>query len=478
MITAAPPVQSPVQTRRSRLAVFASVRLTVTLLVLIAATVLIGAWCPQESQVGQQKVIDMFGEEMAFNLSRWGITDIFHSPWLLTLIALLTVNMLACSFQRVFPKVRSLKQPMPWLTGREIGKLPFNKQLVLPVRCEQGLSKLSEHLSKSGYRVCLQDERLVAEFGKFGRLAPTITHIGLLTLLMGVTISSWTGFSGFQPIPLGGSLNFNMSEHSKLWIGKLPEWRVRVEATRRDDYPTGEPKQWFSDLSVITGQGKLAKREQISVNNPLTYDGVDIYQSSWGLDQIVVRFNQHRRHLGLSPMGKLYAAFLELEPGTVLIFSVRDQLQPLRLFAKMDSWPSPRLLTEIPLGRSIRLGAVDLTYEAVVPVTGLQYKSDPGLPVTLVAFAFIISGVLLAAVPHRQVWAHVEAANGLARIAGSAPATAGYGQPGSAIEDTQKACILSIGGRSVKARTLFERSLQKLLAGIHKDLCHSAGETA
>src|SRR5262249_31448613 len=155
----------------------------------------------------------------------------------------------------------------------------------------------------SGYTVSTGDNQLTAHWGKVGRLAPTVTHIGLLLLLAGVTITSWTGFSGFQTIDLYDSMRFDQSEHSKLWIGKLPKWQVRVDATRRENYDTGDPKQWYSTLSVISADGKLLSKQEISVNNPLSYGGVDIYQSSWGLHQIVVSFNGHKQRLELQQMG-------------------------------------------------------------------------------------------------------------------------------------------------------------------------------
>ena len=114
-----------------RLSSFASVKLTVTLLVLIAISILIGAWCPQESQVGRQKVVEQFGEQLANEFIKYGIADIFHTPWFLGLIGLLTVNMVACSVQRVFPKVRTLKQAMPYLGTNEIAKLASQRTVAL-----------------------------------------------------------------------------------------------------------------------------------------------------------------------------------------------------------------------------------------------------------------------------------------------------------------------------------------------------------
>lgn len=415
---------------------WASVKLTVLLISLIALTVLVGAWCPQESQGGIQKVIDQFGEETALAFSKMGITDIFHSSWFLSLIGLLTINMIACSVQRVFPKVRSLKQVMPYLSSTAIDKLAITQKITLNVHPETVLHRLSEKLRRRGYKVRRDGNALACEFGKYGRLAPTVTHIGLLSLLLGVTITSWTGFTGFQPIPVGSFMNFESSEHSKLWVGKLPKWSVKAEKSWREDYPSGDVKQWYTDLAVVDDHGKVLKRQQISVNNPLTYGDVDIYQSSWGLDRIVLSFNDTTRVLNLRPMGKLYAAFLPLDDKTILLFSVRDQKKPLRVFAKTEGWAGPKLLTEIPLDGKAQLGSVELGYQKVFAITGLQYKCDPGLPITYIAFAFIIAGVLLAAVPHRQLWASAK--------------------------NIDEGCELSVGGHSMKAKRAFAKSLNTI----------------
>lgn len=437
-----------------RLSMFASVKLTILLLVLTAGTVLVGAWCPQEGAVGKEKVVEQFGPTVAAYMLNYGIADIFHSPWFLGLIGLLTVNMVACSVQRVFPKVRSLLQPMKCLGQREIKKLAVSEQRVLvPVSAVPGspadlqskkeacIEDFAKRLKKAGYFVSLSQNRLTGHWGKIGRLAPTITHIGLLSLLAGVTVTSWTGFNGFQGVDLHDTMSFRESEHSKQWIGKLPKWHVRVDATRREDYEGGQPKQWYSTLTVIDDAGKVLKTQEISVNNPLTYDGVDIYQSSWGLHSINISFSGHDYKLPLQQMGpRVNAAFLPLDAKTIMIFSVRGQEQPVRVFAKVPEWKQPRILAVLPKGVTQKLGAVDVRFEEVIPATGLQYKSDPGLPITYVAFGFIIVGVMLAAIPYRQLWASVE-------------------------QNDDGDLILISGGVSRKGKKAFERGLRKIMDG-------------
>jgi cytochrome c biogenesis protein len=431
---------------RGPLAIFASVRLTIVLLAACATTILVGAWCPQEGTVGQEKVIEQFGGEMAVNLHNWGITDIFHTPFFLILIALLSMNMVVGSVEKVFPKLRLLKLPLQFFSPEQIAKMPYNTSFTVGASPAETLEKLQIKLQQRGFKTVVHGNQLAAEFGKIGRYAPTITHIGLLSLLLGVTITSWTGFSGFKPIRLGDDLSFQDSEHSKQWIGKLPTWKVHVDATRREDYESGEAKQWYSDLSVVDAKGKVLDKQQISVNTPLEYEGVDVYQSSWGLDQVVVAFNGKEKALDLRPMGKLYAAFLPLDQETVLILSLRSQTLPMRLFAKRPEWEAPKLLSEIPQGKAIKLGSVEIRYVRTIPVTGLQYKSDPGLPITYIAFGFIILGVLLAAIPFRHAWVSVSK------------------------DGSESGSTVTIGGRSKKAKVGFERLINKIVESMQAEL--------
>jgi cytochrome c biogenesis protein len=418
--------------------VFASVWTMVVLLAFTGVAILLGAWCPQEAAQGQEKIVEQFGPDTAALLVKMGIADIFHSPFFLMLMALLTLNLTVASFKKVFPKLKNLKVPMPTLGASAIEKLPVTMGANLTGKPDEVMPALVEALKKAGYKVTAGGaQNITAEWGKISRLAPSITHVGLLTLMAGVTITSWTGFNGFQPILLNGELDFAKSEHSKLWIGKLPQWKIRVDETRKETYKSGDPKQWYSTLSVIDTNGKVLKTQEISVNNPLSYDNVDIYQSSWGLDHIVVSFNDHDTKLFLRPMGNTYAAFLPLDETAILIFSVRDAKQPVRVFAKTPALEQPRIIAALMENQPVNMGNVKVMIKKTVPITGLQYKCDPGLWVTYTAFGFIILGVMLASIPHRQVWAAVETTpEGMAR--------------------------LRVGGNARKARRIFERSLSRV----------------
>lgn len=445
MVTAVAKENTKVEKRFFDMSLFSSLKLFFVLITLTALTILVGSWCPQEAAVGRDKVIEQFGAEWGNRFIEWGLADIFHTPFFLGLIGLLTVNLVCASFTRVFPKLKLLSQPMPLLGANEIEKMPVH----FSVACGDdatAIGALAARLKRAGYSVSVDGAQLTAHWGKIGRTAASITHVGLLTLLAGVTITSWTGFAGFQPVLLHESLKFDDSQHAKWWIGHLPKWSVHVDATRREDYDTGDPKQWYSTLSVIdSGTGKVLKTQEISVNNPLSYDGVDIYQSSWGLHGITLAFNGHSQFLQLSQMGpKVHAAMLPLDERTMMLFSVRDPKQPVRVFAKIPEWEAPRMLALLPQNKPVKLGSVEVTYKELVPATGLQYKSDPGLPITYLAFGFIITGVLMASIPFRQVWASSEPDGDRVRLV--------------------------FGGNSKKAKAAFEKSLARMSAKLQEEL--------
>lgn len=420
------------------------------LLSLIALCVLAGAWCPQEAQVGISKVIEQFGEPGAVILQRMGIADIFHSPLFLCLIGLLTLNMIACSTRRVFSALRACTGRPHYLDEHEISKLPIGSRAELSCSGEQAIKHFADCLKKEGYKVEAESNRLKAEWAKTSLVASSVCHAGLLLLLAGITITSLTGFSGFKMAKPGSSFDFASSEHSKLWTGRLPRWSLRVDGTRKEDYTNGEPRQWYSKLSVIGENGTVLKQQEISVNNPLSYDGVDIYQSSWGLSGIKVSFDGRPTQLPLEPMGSTHLALMPVDSRTMLIFSLHAQGAPLRVFAKIPSWEDPKLLAEIPQGKSEMFGTLKVGYIEPVPVTGLQYKSDPGLPVTYLAFIVIICGAFLAAVPYRLVFA-----------------TAADLQPG--------ACRFVSGGQSRRARRELSTFLQKLTAKLSEKFSGYAG---
>ena len=78
---------------------FASVRLTITLLVFIAVFSIIGTLIPQNAD--PEMYLHSFGESVFRLFSILNIFDIYHSWLFQFLIIMLAVNIIVCSFERL-----------------------------------------------------------------------------------------------------------------------------------------------------------------------------------------------------------------------------------------------------------------------------------------------------------------------------------------------------------------------------------------
>ncbi|MGD8942622.1 MAG: cytochrome c biogenesis protein ResB, partial [Desulfobacterales bacterium] len=78
---------------------FASVKLTIGLLLTLAATSIIGTLIPQNESPAAY--LQSFGETLYRIFSLLGLLDMFHSWWFRALILLLVVNIIVCSIDRL-----------------------------------------------------------------------------------------------------------------------------------------------------------------------------------------------------------------------------------------------------------------------------------------------------------------------------------------------------------------------------------------
>ncbi len=121
-------------------------------------------------------------------------------------------------------------------------------------------------------------KHLFYEKGRYSRLAFFLTHLSVLVIFIGAITGSLVGFKGYVNINEGemiSSLQTRKGENKNL------NFSVKCNSFQVDFYPNGAPKDYRSDLSVIR-DGKEVLRKTIRVNDPLDYEGITFYQSSYG----------------------------------------------------------------------------------------------------------------------------------------------------------------------------------------------------
>ena len=183
---------------------FASVKLTVGLLLTLAATSVLGTLIPQNADPALY--FQKYGEKLFRLFWFFDLFDMYHSWWFQFLLLLMTVNLLVCSVDRlsstwrvIFPRkrrcstapslksCRTAKASALTRPGRTAGALSAPAGASLP------LQPAGRHRPTAG---CFLPKRDAG-----GRLGAYVVHLGVLLLLMGGLIGSWAGFEGFVNIP-------------------------------------------------------------------------------------------------------------------------------------------------------------------------------------------------------------------------------------------------------------------------------------
>ena len=186
---------------------FASVRLTIVLLLTLAATSIIGTLIPQNES--PQNYLQAFGDFGYRLFDVLGFLDLYHSWWYQTLMLMVAVNILVCSIDRlsttwriIFPKrlkfnlarFRRLDRKEEFTKNSSGEQLKNNYQTII-----------SRHFRHCHIEETDQGYAIFGERGRWTRIGVYIVHLSIICMLVGGVIGSIFGFEGFVNLAPGES---------------------------------------------------------------------------------------------------------------------------------------------------------------------------------------------------------------------------------------------------------------------------------
>ncbi|MFZ0724280.1 MAG: cytochrome c biogenesis protein ResB [Desulfobacterales bacterium] len=260
---------------------FASVKLTVVLLLTLAATSIIGTLVPQnESPENYRRA---FGDFFYRLFETLDVFDMYHSWWFQLLLLLLTVNIIVCSLHRFSAtwKIVFVKQPPVNFSRFRQDKHRISRK---DPRAVEELRPVIEGFvaKKFKYHRCdtvADGFFCFAEKWRWTRLGVYIVHASVVILLIGGLLGSLFGFEAFVNIAEGETIRTVLLRNT----GKPVDlgFDIRCEDFDVSFYPSGMPKEYRSRLSIVEN-GRMVAQKDVLVNHPLRYKGINFYQSSYG----------------------------------------------------------------------------------------------------------------------------------------------------------------------------------------------------
>jgi len=270
---------------------FASVKLAVVIFSLISLTSVVGTIIEQQAEPEKniKLLTKMFGldHDSAHSilgvLDRLGFTNMYHSWWFLALLLLFVANLIICSLDRLPRVLKIVKEKVRPLPLEHIEKMFIKKVFSQKGKASHMKDLAVSALSRIGFKPLESSGeygvQLYAEKGNFTRLGMYITHLSILIILAGAVLGTFFGYNAFLNLPEGKISSVAYKDRGvEVPLG----FDLRCDNFDVEYYQgTDMPKAYRSWLTVIKN-GKEVMKKSIVVNDPLTYEGVTFYQSSYG----------------------------------------------------------------------------------------------------------------------------------------------------------------------------------------------------
>jgi cytochrome c biogenesis protein len=455
----------------------ASVKLAIVIFALISLTSIIGTILEQKGDPERNLEIltRLFGKSLAptlFTVSeKLGFMDMYHSWWFTGLLVLFSINLVICSLDRL-PRIWKLvHEPIGPLPEEKLRKFVISREIII-----KGKPDIIKDIVTSAFRKArfhageVQEENgffLYAQRGKYSRLGVYITHFSILIILIGAMIGIRFGFRGYLNLPEGAVSNVALSGTDR----EIPlGFEIRCDNFDVDFYGGSDmPKEYRSWLTVFKN-GREVLKKSIAVNDPLTYEGITFYQSSYGivpgsLGQGIFVFNTVSRDGKSTTVNPRLGESFQV-PGTALTAKIIDFSPALKIdehghtvtYANQMSNPavfiefseggkntfSGWILKRHPETWQLPDGSrVEFIDYWGVEYTGLQVRKDPGVWIVYFGCISMSLGLFIAFfMSHRRLWIKV-------------------------VEDKNTSRVI-IGATAHKNRAAFERRIDHILSILMK----------
>jgi cytochrome c biogenesis protein len=405
---------------------FCSLKLTISTLILLAVTSIIGTVIQQNLSPTTYKQI--YGQTTFRVLNDLKFFDMYHSWWFLALLGIFSLNLIACSLKRLPRVLKTVREPVLVPGDTLYRTLSCVEEEVVKKPLAETRDQMVAFVAKNFSRPVITEEgdkvHLFAQKGAYARFGVYVTHLSILIIFVGAILGSLWGFKGFVNINVGNQTRTirNLNTGQPIHLG----FAVRCDAFDVTFYPgTRRPKEFRSELTFLQNGKPVSPaltKHPILVNDPVTYKGITFYQASYGISpnsSPTFNFRVQDRATGQTVRLHLHLGQRVALPGGSS-FEVADFSPAFQNFgpaARLNVFPDKGaersfvVLQDHPNFDVQRGGDYIFSMLSFKQpyYTGLQVAKDPGVWVVWTGCFLLILGCLVAFfLSHRRLWVTIQ----------------------------------------------------------------------
>jgi cytochrome c biogenesis protein len=374
------------------------------MLLLISFFSIIGTIIEQDQSIETYKLNypltnPVFGFLTWDRIIQFGLDHVYKTWWFFTLIFFFGLSLILCTFLQQLPSLKIARRCQFFRTTNQFYRLKIFTTLK-----EFSFNKILSLIKDNQYSIFQQKNIIYCYKGLTGRMAPILVHFSMILVLFGTIIGSLFGFKAQEIVPKTETFHIqNILNNGELTI--IPKTSARINDFWITYTKNKTISQFYSDISVLDTKGNETSRKTISVNDPLIYENVYYYQTDWNL--IGLRFQTLNNEIIEYPLinvlnnqNKVWLTWIStnksLNQGIIIII---DNLEG---YCSMYN-ESGKFLGNLELNETINV-QIPITFFEIMSSTGLQIKTDPGIPIIYLGFFLLMASTLISYITYSQMW--------------------------------------------------------------------------
>ena len=390
--------------KQSLLKSVADLRFAISILLIIAFSSIIGTVIEQDQSIETYKLNYPLTNPVLGFLSwdlilKFGFDHVYKTWWFISFIIIFGTSLLTCTILQQIPSLKIARRCQFFRTPQQFCRLKISKKII-----HLNLSQLLFKVKQKRYSIFQQKNIIYCYKGLIGRIAPLIVHFSMILILLGSILGAVGGFKAQEIIPKTETFHIqNILSDGQLTL--IPRTSARVNDFWMTYNKQKTINQFYSDISILDSDGNEIQQETIFVNSPAKYNNISYYQTDWSLISLRVKEKdssvvQYPLISILNDRDKIWLSWVpvtqDLNDGfTLLINNLQGYCS---IYNKVGQFVGNLELNETVQTNSF-LSLLD-----IISSTGLQIKSDPGIPIIYSGFAFLMVSTLISYITYSQIW--------------------------------------------------------------------------